>query len=136
MTASDDQATAESRTPRGELQIRTLAMPADANPNGDIFGGWLLAQMDVAGGIFASQRARGRVATVAIDAMAFHLPVYIGDVLCCYADLEHLGRTSMAVHIEAWVIRRDARQRVLVTQGRFIYVAIGEDRRPRPLPDA
>ncbi len=126
----------DSRTPRGELQIRTLAMPADANPNGDIFGGWLLAQMDVAGGIFASQRARGRVATVAIDAMAFHLPVYIGDVLCCYADMERLGRTSMAVHIEAWVIRRDARQRVLVTEGRFTYVAIGEDRRPRPVPEA
>ncbi|ROQ01553.1 acyl-CoA thioesterase YciA [Stella humosa] len=125
-----------TRTPRGELQIRTLAMPADANPNGDIFGGWLLAQMDVAGGIFASQRARGRVATVAIDAMAFHLPVYVGDVLCCYADLERLGRTSMAVHIEAWVIRRDASQRVLVTEGRFTYVAIGEDRRPRPVPPA
>ncbi|BBK42985.1 hypothetical protein STVA_30050 [Allostella vacuolata] len=111
-------------------------MPADANPNGDIFGGWLLAQMDIAGGIFASQRARGRVATVAIDAMAFHLPVYVGDVLCCYADLERLGRTSMTVQIEAWVIRRDARQRVLVTEGRFTYVAIGEDRRPRPVPPA
>ena len=122
------------RQPRGELQIRTLAMPADANPSGDIFGGWLLAQMDVAGGIFASQRARGRVATVAIDAMAFHLPVYVGDVLCCYADMERLGRTSMGVHIEAWVIRRDAVRRVLVTEGRFTYVAIGEDRRPRPVP--
>jgi len=123
------------RQPRGELQIRTLAMPADANPNGDIFGGWLLSQMDVAGGIFASQRARGRVATVAIDAMAFHLPVNVGDVLCCYADLERRGRTSMAVHIEAWVIRRDAVRRVLVTEGRFTYVAIGEDRRPRPVPE-
>lgn len=132
---SDDRNAAE-RAPRGELQIRTLAMPADANPNGDIFGGWLLAQMDIAGGIFASQRARGRVATVAIDAMAFHLPVYVGDVLCCYADLERLGRTSMTVQIEAWVIRRDARQRVLVTEGRFTYVAIGEDRRPRPVPPA
>lgn len=131
MTERDE---AGERRPRGELQIRTLAMPADANPNGDIFGGWLLAQMDVAGGIFASQRARGRVATVAIDAMAFHLPVYVGDVLCCYADLERLGRTSMAVHIEAWVIRRDAVRRVLVTEGKFTYVAIGEDRRPRPVP--
>ncbi|WP_374446322.1 acyl-CoA thioesterase [Stella sp.] len=131
MTERED---ADGRRPRGELQIRTLAMPADANPNGDIFGGWLLSQMDVAGGIFASQRARGRVATVAIDAMAFHLPVYVGDVLCCYADLERLGRTSMAVHIEAWVIRRDAVRRVLVTEGRFTYVAIGEDRRPRPVP--
>ncbi|BBK31933.1 acyl-CoA thioesterase [Allostella humosa] len=134
--AMSDREGDATRTPRGELQIRTLAMPADANPNGDIFGGWLLAQMDVAGGIFASQRARGRVATVAIDAMAFHLPVYVGDVLCCYADLERLGRTSMAVHIEAWVIRRDASQRVLVTEGRFTYVAIGEDRRPRPVPPA
>lgn len=135
MSAVEGPTGDELRMPRGELQIRTLAMPADANPNGDIFGGWLLAQMDVAGGIFASQRARGRVATVAIDAMAFHLPVYIGDVLCCYAELERVGRTSMAVHIEAWVIRRDARRRVLVTEGRFTYVAIGDDRRPRPVPE-
>ena len=124
----------QKREPRGELQIRTLAMPADANPNGDIFGGWLLSQMDVAGGIHASRRAGGRVATVAIDAMTFHLPVFIGDVVCCYADTEKVGRTSMAIHIEAWVIRRGAAERVLVTQGRFTYVAIGEDRRPRIVP--
>ncbi|MCH6588479.1 MAG: acyl-CoA thioesterase, partial [Proteobacteria bacterium] len=73
--------------PRGELAIRTLAMPADANPSGDIFGGWVLSQMDIAGGIVASQRARGRLATVAITAMSFHLPVYVGDVLCVYVDI-------------------------------------------------
>ncbi|MCC7272085.1 MAG: acyl-CoA thioesterase [Alphaproteobacteria bacterium] len=122
------------RQPRGELQIRTLAMPADTNPNGDIFGGWLLAQMDVAGGIYASHRAGGRSATVAIDAMTFHLPVFVGDVVCCYADLERVGRTSMTIHIEAWVIRRRADQRLLVTEGRFTYVAIGDDGRPRPVP--
>jgi acyl-CoA thioesterase YciA len=83
--------------PRGELSIRALAMPADANPSGDIFGGWVLSQMDVGGGIAASQRARGRVATVAVDAMTFHLPVYVGDVLCVYADLERVGRTSMTL---------------------------------------
>ncbi|MEE8499285.1 MAG: hotdog domain-containing protein, partial [Kiloniellales bacterium] len=87
--------------PRGELAIRTLAMPADANPNGDIFGGWVLSQMDIAGGIVASQRAQGRLATVAITAMSFHLPVYIGDVLCVYVDIERVGRTSIATWVEA-----------------------------------
>jgi len=122
------------RAPRGTLEIRTVAMPADTNPNGDIFGGWLMAQMDVAGGIASARRAAGRVATVAVDAMTFHAPVFVGDVLCCYADIERIGRTSMAIHIEAWVIRRTSAERILVTEGRFTYVAIGEDRRPRPVP--
>ncbi|MGE0715677.1 MAG: acyl-CoA thioesterase [Alphaproteobacteria bacterium] len=125
---------AKPRQPRGELQIRTLAMPADTNPNGDIFGGWVLSQMDVAGGIFAAQRSRGRAATVAVDAMTFHLPIFVGDVVCCYADLERVGRTSMALHIEAWVIRRGASERLLVTEGRFTYVAIGDEGRPRQVP--
>ena len=122
------------RAPRGELAIRTLAMPSDTNPAGDIFGGWLLAQMDIAGGLIASQRAGGRTATVAVEAMKFHLPVFVGDVLCCYGEIVKVGRTSIAVRIEAWVLRRDSHARVQVTEGVFTYVAIAPDRRPRPVP--
>ena len=120
--------------PRGELSIRTLAMPADANRSGDIFGGWVLSQMDIGGGIAASQRARGRVATVAVDAMTFHLPVYVGDVLCVYADLERVGRTSMTWWLEAWALRGRLGDRVRVTEGRFTFVAIDEAGQPRPVP--
>ena len=120
--------------PRGELSIRTLAMPADANPSGDIFGGWVLSQMDIGGGIAASQRARGRVATVAVDAMTFHLPVYVGDVLCVYADLERVGRTSMTWWLEAWALRGRLGERVRVTEGRFTFVAIDEAGQPSPVP--
>jgi acyl-CoA thioesterase YciA len=119
--------------PKGELVIRTLAMPADANPSGDIFGGWVLSQMDIAGGITASQRAGGRVATVAVTAMTFHLPVYVGDVLCVYTEIEKIGRTSITVAIEAWALRGRLNERVQVTEGRFVFVAIGEDGRPRPV---
>ena len=121
--------------PRGELAIRTLAMPADANPSGDIFGGWVLSQMDIAGGIVASQRARGRLATVAITAMSFHLPVYIGDVLCVYVDIERIGRTSIATWVEAWALRRRGGERVRVTEGEFVYVALDAEGRPRPVPE-
>ncbi len=124
----------ESR-PRGELAIRTLAMPADANPSGDIFGGWVLAQMDIAGGLVARERARGRVATVAITAMTFHLPVYVGDVLCAYVEVEKVGRTSIATWIEAWALRGRGGGRVRVTEGQFVYVALDEDGRPRPVPE-
>jgi len=119
--------------PRGALAIRTLAMPADANPNGDIFGGWVLAQMDIAGGIAAGQRARGRVATVAITAMTFHLPVYVGDVLCVHADIERVGRTSIGIHLEAWASRGRMSERVKVTEGQFVFVALDSDGRPRPV---
>jgi acyl-CoA thioesterase YciA len=135
--------------PRGTLATRTLAMPADANPSGDIFGGWVLAQMDIAGGITASARAAGRVATVAVDAMVFHRPVYVGDVLCTYADIIRIGRTSIAIHIEAWALRmrpggkgrgekgrgeNGRGERVKVTQGTFTLVAIDDAGRPRPVP--
>jgi acyl-CoA thioesterase YciA len=120
--------------PRGELCLRAIAMPADANPNGDIFGGWLLSQMDLAGGNLAMQRARGRVATVAITAMTFHLPVFIGDEVSCFCRLERVGRSSMTIDVETWVRRRDGGEIVKVTQGTFTYVAIGVDRRPRPVP--
>ncbi len=121
--------------PRGELAIRTLAMPADANPSGDIFGGWVLSQMDIAGGIVAGQRAQGRVATVAVTAMTFHLPVHVGDVLCVHVDIERIGRTSIATWVEAWALRRRIGERVRVTEGQFVYVALDEDGRPRPVPD-
>lgn len=121
------------RAPHGDLQIRTVAMPADANPNGDIFGGWVLSQMDIAGGVAAQQRAGGRVATVAVDAMTFHRPVFIGDILCCYTAIERVGRTSITIRIEAWAQRRDHSPRVLVTEGTYTFVAIDENRRPRPV---
>ena len=119
------------REPRGTLSIRTLCMPADTNQNGDIFGGWLLGQMDIAGGIFASTTAKGRTATVAVDAMTFRKPVYVGDVVCVYADLIRIGTTSIAVHVEAWAIRRNEMTRQLVTEGNFTYVALDDGGRPR-----
>lgn len=120
--------------PRGELTTRTLAMPGDANPSGDIFGGWVLSQMDIAGGISAGLRAQGRVATVAIDAMAFIRPVNVGDVLCVYSHIDRTGRTSLSIHIEAWVLRGRLGERVKVTEGTFTFVAIDSDGNPRALP--
>ncbi len=114
--------------PRGELAIRTLAMPADTNPNGDIFGGWLMSQMDIAGGITAHTRAAGRVVTVGVEAMTFHRPVKVGDVLCCYGDILKTGTTSISVLIQAWVLQdRDPTSRVMVTEGTFTYVAIDDN---------
>lgn len=114
--------------------LRAIAMPADANPAGDIFGGWLLSQMDLAGGAVARRRAVGRVATVSVDAMTFFKPVFIGDEVSCFATLEHVGRTSLRVRIEAWVRRNDDDETVKVTEGVFTYVAIDGERRPRPVP--
>src|ERR1700733_10043175 len=122
--------------PSGNPAIRTLAMPANTNPNGDIFGGWLLSQMDIAGGSVAVARAHGRVATVAVDAMTFHQPVFVGDVVSVYADLKRVGRTSMQVHVQAWARRSRGELEELVTEGTFTYVAIDENHRPRPVPAA
>ncbi len=122
-------------TPRGELAIRTLAMPADTNPSGDIFGGWVLSQMDIAGGVTAQARARGRVVTVAVEAMSFHRPVYVGDVLCCYAEILRIGRTSMTTRVEAWALRHSEGERIQVTEGVFTYVALDDEGRPRPVPE-
>jgi acyl-CoA thioesterase YciA len=131
-SASADPALPE--TPGGELSLRTLAMPADTNQNGDIFGGWLLSQMDIAGGIYAFKVARGRVATVAVDAMKFRKPVGVGDVVSVYAALIRVGTTSLTLRIEAWVTRRKASESILVTDGNFTYVAINDDGQARPIP--
>jgi acyl-CoA thioesterase YciA len=119
--------------PRGELTVRLIAMPRDTNANGDIFGGWVLSQMDQAGGIAAAETARGRVATVAIDAMHFIRPVKVGDVLCVYTKVEHIGRTSLKVHIEAWARRFRTHRREKVTVATFTFVAIDDNGRPRPV---
>jgi acyl-CoA thioesterase YciA len=111
-------------------------MPADTNQNGDIFGGWLLGQMDIGGGIFSSKVAEGRTVTVAIDAMSFRKPVYVGDVVSVYADLIRIGTTSITVHVEAWVMRREESDLVHVTEGNFTYVAVDENNRPRPVKGA
>lgn len=116
--------------------VRTLAMPADTNPSGDIFGGWLLAQMDIAAGTVAFTRAKGRVATVAVDAMAFHQPVFVGDIVSVYAEVVRVGRSSITMHVEVWAKRVRTNEEIKVTEGRFTCVAIGEDRRPRPVPPA
>ena len=120
--------------PTGDPAIRTLAMPADTNPNGDIFGGWLLAQMDIAGGSVAVARAQGRAATIAVDAMTFHQPVHVGDIVSVYAEVRSVGRTSMKVHVQAWARRARGDVEEMVTEGTFTYVAIDENRRPRPVP--
>ena len=96
-------------------------------------GGWLLGQMDIAGGIFAAAITQGRTATVAVDAMTFRKPVFVGNVMCIYTDLVSIGKTSITVHVEAWVIRRNAAKRVLVTDGNFTYVALDDERRPRAI---
>ncbi len=120
--------------PCGELMVRTIAMPADTNANGDIFGGWVMSQMDVAGGIAGVDRARGRVVTVAVDGMTFIRPVKVGDVLCVYARVEHVGRTSMRIAVEAWARRFRTRERDKVTAASFTFVAIDDEGRPRPVP--
>ena len=125
---------ADTQGPRGQLTVRTVAMPADTNANGDIFGGWVLSQMDVAGGIAGVDRAQGRVVTIAVNAMTFIKPVKVGDVLCVYTEVESVGRTSMKIHVEAWCKRFRIGERVKVTDATFTFVAIDEAGRPRPLP--
>ena len=124
--AQDDQ-----DGPQGELQLRTLAMPKDTNPAGDIFGGWVLSQMDIAAGIVAGQRAKGRVATVAVDAMKFIRPVKVGDVLCVYARVLRVGTTSIGVEVEAWVLRGKLGERQKVTEALFTFVALDSAGKPR-----
>lgn len=122
--------------PRGELTVRLIAMPSDTNANGDIFGGWVLSQMDQAGGIAAVEKAQGRVVTIAIEAMTFIRPVKVGDVLCVYTAVDQVGRTSIKIHIEAWAQRFRTHHREKVTDGTFTFVAVDETGRPRSVnPD-
>ena len=127
----------ELREPRGSLLLRTLAMPADTNPSGDIFGGWLMSQMDIGGAILANELAQGRVVTVAVDAISFLRPVAVGDVVCCYGFCSNVGRTSLKVKMEVWVKKVAGDyigERYCVTEATYTYVAVDGCSRPRLLP--
>jgi acyl-CoA thioesterase YciA len=127
----------QERPPQRDAELRTIAMPADTNAYGDIFGGWLLSQMDLAAGSYAIMQARGRVATVAIDAMSFHRPVYVGDQVSCFCHTQRVGTTSITVHVETWARRRledNFGEAVKVTEGNFTFVALNEDGSTRPVP--
>jgi acyl-CoA thioesterase YciA len=125
---------AETGIPQGELTLRTLAMPGDANAAGDIFGGWVMAQMDLACGIRAAERAQGRVVTAAVKEMAFALPVKIGDTLCIYTHVERVGRTSITLKVEAWAQRYLTPVMEKVTDAIFVMVALDKDGSPTPVP--
>ena len=120
--------------PTGTLAVRTIAMPADTNANGDIFGGWVMSAMDQAGGIAGVERAQGRVVTVKVDSMTFIAPMKVGDVLEVYTAVESIGRTSMKIHIEAWAMRFQTTHRDKVTDAIFTFVAVDDDGTPRPVP--
>ncbi|CAN7371026.1 acyl-CoA thioesterase [Rhizobium sp. LjRoot98] len=120
--------------PNGDLTLRTLAMPGDANAAGDIFGGWVMAQMDLSCGIRAAERARGRVVTAAVKEMAFEMPVKIGDTLCIYTDVVKVGRTSMTLKVEAWAQRYLSDRMDKVTDALFVMVALDENGHPKPVP--
>ena len=119
--------------PQGELVIRTIAMPADTNPSGDIFGGWLMSQMDLGAAIYARNLSRSRVTTVAVDGMSFLNPVSVGDIVNCYASLLKVGHTSMKISVDVWVQRESDGKLVRVTEGVFTYVAIDPQGRPHPV---
>lgn len=125
--------------PVGEMVLRTLAMPADTNANGDIFGGWIMSQMDIAGGILAKEVAQGRTVTVAVDGMKFLRPVQVGDVVCCFGDILRIGNTSITLHLEVWVkpILREVEspeRRFKVTEANFTFVAIDDAGKKRKVP--
>jgi len=122
-----------SKAPSGELAIQNLAMPANTNPNGDIFGGWVLSHMDLAAGILAKKLSCGRVATVAINSMHFLKAVKVGDVISCYVKLLKQGNTSMTIEVEVWALPSTQEASYLVTQGVFVFVAIDEFGKPRPV---
>jgi acyl-CoA thioesterase YciA len=115
--------------------IRSAPLPSDCNSNGDIFGGWVLSQMDIAGGVAASRRAKGRVVTVAVEAMKFHEPIKVGDVVSIYGDIERVGRTSVAVKLTTIVARKLDSEEIKVTEGTYVFVAIDDEGRPRPVDE-
>jgi len=123
-----------TNTPTSNLTLQTIAMPADTNVNGDIFGGWLMAQMDLGASVPARTRAKGRVATVAVEGMTFHKPVLVGDLVSIHAQILKEGRTSLHIEVEVWVTRQPSGERTKVTEARFIFVAVDSDGKKRPLP--
>jgi len=127
---------AAAKPPEEVPAIRTIAMPADTNPAGDIFGGWLMSQMDLAAGNVAARRARGRCVTISVEGMQFLRPVFVGDEVSLYARIVRTGRTSMAISVEAWRRRREDEEAHKVTAATFTFVAVGDDHRPVPLPEA
>ncbi len=129
-----DEQAGNSEMPQAEPAIRTIAMPADTNPAGDIFGGWLMAQMDLAAGNTAARVARGRSATIAVDGIQFLKPVYVGDEVTLFAELQSVGRTSMTIEVQAWRRPRDGDTCEKVTEAMFTFVALDETGRPRPIP--
>ena len=134
MTGLSSTATDTSESlPKSDPALRAIAMPADTNPHGDIFGGWLLCQMDLAGSTFATRRAGGRVVTVAVTGMTFHRPVLIGDEVTCFCEIEKVGNTSITIKIESWVRRGIGTVQIKVTEGVFTYVRVGTDGRPQPI---
>ena len=125
-----------TQPPEGEPVIRAIAMPADTNPAGDIFGGWLMSQMDLAGANAAVRRSRGRCVTVAVDGMVFHEPVFVGDEVSLYAGILRVGKTSISIRIEAWRRSRTDEAKHKVTEATFTFVAVDKDRKPRLVPSA
>lgn len=119
--------------PRGDLASRVLAMPTDTNPKGDIFGGWIMSLMDMAGKMSATTVANGRVVTVAVDRIVFREPVKVGDVVCCYTQILKTGRTSITLSIEVWVLRQGKGERAKVTDAVFTFVSVDDEGRPRPI---
>ncbi|MEM9764432.1 MAG: hotdog domain-containing protein [Pseudomonadota bacterium] len=124
----------QSPKPESEVTLQTIAMPADTNANGDIFGGWLMAQMDLGASVLARRRARGRVATVAAERMTFLKAVRVGDVVSIHAVMEREGRSSMRIAIEVWITRQPSGEHLQVTEATFTFVAIDENGKSRPLP--
>ena len=122
-------------TDEGDLTIRVMAMPADTNASGDIFGGWLMSQVDIAGSILARRRTQGRIVTVAVDSFQFRKPVFVGDLISCYASITHIGKTSLTINVRAFAERQGKSHRShMVTEADLTYVAVDEQRRPRQIP--
>jgi acyl-CoA thioesterase YciA len=124
---------AAASQPRGELASRTLAMPANTNPLGDIFGGWIMSLMDSAGKMSATTHANGRVVTASVSTLTFIAPIKVGDTVCCYTDLKRIGRSSIALGVEVWVLRQGQGDRIRVTHAEFTFVAVDDDGKPRPI---
>jgi acyl-CoA thioesterase YciA len=121
----------KSSKPQGEVTIQVLAMPADTNPSGDVFGGWIMSQMDIAGGQYCRRIVKGRVVTVAVNSIVFNSPVFVGDTLCCYVSLKRIGNTSITVHVESWAVRGLERNKMIkVTEGDYVYVKVDSKRKP------